>query len=92
MPLAQKPLRDTAAISGKFQVTEAGSSGAPTGELIWRKSPLLLSANNGTFLTRPNCNETSAINTTKNVKAENTICGCAEFHKGDCEGSLAVYL
>lgn len=38
MPLAQKLLCDTAAISGKFQVTGEGSCGAPARELFRKKN------------------------------------------------------
>jgi len=50
MPLAQKPLCDTAAISGKFQVTREGSCGAPARELFRKKITIALEYN-GPFLT-----------------------------------------
>lgn len=60
VPLAQKPLCDTAAIFEKFQVTGEGISGALARELFSKKITTALEYN-GPLLTWPNCSETSVV-------------------------------
>ena len=95
MPLAQKPLCDTAAISGKFQVTGEGSCGAPARELFRKKSPLLLSTT-GCYSLDQTATRLQPSPPTKNVfrapgKLEAPFAVVWSFIRVDYGGSLDVY-
>lgn len=94
MPLAQKPLSDTASISGKFQVTGEGSCGAPARELFRKKSPLLLSTTGHFSLDRTET-RLQPSPPTKNVsrvpgKLQALFAVAWSFIRVDCGASLDV--